>query len=155
MLVLAKSSLVNASTDSHPSSQSVGSQAPEKSKTGLSEDDLLHEELRRHYPVPKNLDEVEKQALTFHVVRLNQREDLAFEFWSTLLRCATLSSDSCLPTETSWRVETTPTTTQSTERYFFTFLKGRQANSFSGELATVCHLGAFNLDWAGFLSNSN
>ena len=82
MLVLAQSSLVNASTTAtgrHSSSQSVGSQAPEKSKTGLSEDDLLHEELRRHYPVPKNLDEVEKQALTFHVVRLNQREDVAFE----------------------------------------------------------------------------
>ena len=32
----------------------------------------MHEELRRHYPVPKNLDEVEKQALTFHVVRLKE-----------------------------------------------------------------------------------
>merc|ERR1712241_1638405 len=72
MLVMAQSSLVNDSTtatDRHSSSQSVGSQAPEKRKTGLSEDDLLHEELRRHYPVPKNLNEVEKQALTFHVVR--------------------------------------------------------------------------------------
>ena len=32
----------------------------------------MHEELRRHYPVPKNLNEVEKQALTFHVVRLKE-----------------------------------------------------------------------------------
>ena len=32
----------------------------------------MHEELRRHYPVPKNLDEVEKQALTFHVVSLKE-----------------------------------------------------------------------------------
>ena len=34
----------------------------------LSTDDLLHEELRRYYPVPKNLEEVGEQALTFHVV---------------------------------------------------------------------------------------
>ena len=85
MLVLAESHLVNNSfTGRQPSSTGPLSahqssetgperlQAPEKSESRLSEDDLMHEELRRHYPVPKNLNEVEKQALTFHVVRLKE-----------------------------------------------------------------------------------
>ena len=85
MLILAESDLVNnSSTGRQPSSTGPLSahqssergperlQAPEKSETRLSEDDLMHEELRRHYPVPKNLDEVEKQALTFHVVSLKE-----------------------------------------------------------------------------------
>ena len=86
MLILAESHLVNnSSTGRQPSSTGPLSsahqspergperlQAPEKSKNQLSEDDLMHEELRRHYPVPKNLDEVENQALTFHVVRLKE-----------------------------------------------------------------------------------
>ena len=85
MLILTESHLVNnSSTGRQPSSTVPLSahqssergperlQAPEKSETRLSEDDLMHEELRRHYPVPKNLDEVEKQALTFHVVSLKE-----------------------------------------------------------------------------------
>ena len=83
MLILAESHLVNTSstaTGRQPmstdllSSQSTeggpdNKHASEKSDTRLSDDDLMHVELRRHYPVPKNLKEVENQALTFHVVR--------------------------------------------------------------------------------------
>ena len=87
MLMLAESQLVNTSSTTSsgrkPSSTDLSSSqssergsdsqhAFEKSDTGLSEDDLMHVELRRHYPVPKNLKEVEKQALTFHVVRLEE-----------------------------------------------------------------------------------
>ena len=76
MLQLAK----NISSSAPPGARQPPSSAPQSSdglllhapQTQLSEDDFLHEELRRHYPVPKNLNEVEKQALTFHVVRLEE-----------------------------------------------------------------------------------
>ena len=83
MLVLAGSPLVNTSSKplAHKASQ-TGEELPSDRGEGnkvdqdhvdqldrnLSTDDLLHEELRRYYPVPKNLEEVEEQALTFHVV---------------------------------------------------------------------------------------
>jgi len=83
MLMLAESHIVNTSSTatgrqpmstgllSHQSTERGPDRqhTSEKSDTRLSEDDLMHVELRRHYPVPKNLVEVEKQALTFHVVR--------------------------------------------------------------------------------------
>ena len=79
MLVLAGSPLVNIS--SKPLASQTAEELPPGRGEGkvdqdhvdqldrnLSTDDLLHEELRRYYPVPKNLEEVEEQALTFHVV---------------------------------------------------------------------------------------
>ena len=84
MLVLAGSPLVNTSskTLAHQASQTAEELPADRGEGNkvdqdhvdqldrdLSTDDLLHEELRRYYPVPKNLEEVEKQALTFHVVR--------------------------------------------------------------------------------------
>ena len=82
MLVLAGSPLVNTSSKplAHQASQTAEELPPDRGEgkvdqdhvdqldRNLSTDDLLHEELRRYYPVPKNLEEVEKQALTFHVV---------------------------------------------------------------------------------------
>ena len=84
MLVLAGSPLVNTSSKplAHQASQTAEELPPARGEGNkvdqdhvdlldkdVSTDDLLHEELRRYYPVPKNLEEVEKQALTFHVVR--------------------------------------------------------------------------------------
>ena len=83
MLVLAGSPLVNTSSKplAHQASQTAEDLPPDRGEgkvdqdhvdqldRDLSTDDLLHEELRRYYPVAKNLEEVEKQALTFHVVR--------------------------------------------------------------------------------------
>ena len=82
MLVLAGSPLVNSSSKPlvHQASQTAEELPPGRGEgkvdqdhvdqldRNLSTDDLLHEELRRYYPVPKNLEEVEEQALTFHVV---------------------------------------------------------------------------------------
>ena len=80
MLQLAK----NTSSSAPPDARQQPYSAPQSTERGpdglllhapqtqLSEDDLMHEELRRHYPVPKSLNEVEKQALTFHVVRLEE-----------------------------------------------------------------------------------
>ena len=82
MLVLAGSPLVNTSSKplAHQASQTAEELPPDRGEgkvdqdhvdqldRDLSTDDLLHEELRRYYPVPKNLEEVEEQALTFHVV---------------------------------------------------------------------------------------
>jgi len=68
MLMLAESQLVNNSSTTS-SGRKLSSTDLSSSQSSLSEDDLMHVELRRHYPVPKNLKEVEKQALTFHVVR--------------------------------------------------------------------------------------
>ena len=82
MLVLAESPLVNTSSQplAHQASQTTEVLPPDRGEgkveqdhvdkldRNLSTDDLLHEELRRYYPVPKNFEEVEEQALTFHVV---------------------------------------------------------------------------------------
>ena len=83
MLVLAESPLVNTSSKplAHQAAQTAEELPPDRGEgkveqdhvadqldRNLSTDDLLHEELRRYYPVPKNLEEVEEQALTFHVV---------------------------------------------------------------------------------------
>ena len=78
MLQLAKNTSSSAPPDARQQPYSAPQsteRAPDRlllhaPQTQLSEDDLMHEELRRHYPVSKNLNEVEKQALTFHVVRL-------------------------------------------------------------------------------------
>ena len=82
MLVLAGSPLVNTSSQplAHQAAQTAEVLPPDRGEDkveqdhvdqldrNLSTDDLLHEELRRYYPVPKNLEMVEEQALTFHVV---------------------------------------------------------------------------------------
>jgi len=77
MLQLAKNTSSSAPPDARQQPYSTP-QSTERAPDGLllhapqiqlSEDDLMHEELRRHYPVPKSFNEVEKQALTFHVVR--------------------------------------------------------------------------------------
>ena len=76
MLVLAGSPLVNTSSQplAHQAAQTAEVLPPDRGDhvdqldRNLSTDDLLHEELRRYYPVPKNFEEVEEQALTFHVV---------------------------------------------------------------------------------------